>query len=232
MFHPEGSVYRARVEAVPGPFSMLAQRLEGPALARPSTAWWRGGKEWLDALGIAVRLGRDPAPRRGQAIRICSSPHPLSLDDAVRAAHHRAARLPRQRLLRGLTLRRDGRRPREAAPRLLPPPQAGRLDTRRPGGGSGGARRGLASARTADREEGAGGAHRPARASAGRSGAAALPPFPRRQGDLSPRLRPRAAPGNVPPQPGRAPTAFELVSRNETRPGPSRATCNSEKIAM
>lgn len=60
MFHPEGSVYRARVEAVPGPFSMLAQRLEGPALARLSTAWWRGGKEWLDALGIAVRLGRDP----------------------------------------------------------------------------------------------------------------------------------------------------------------------------
>jgi hypothetical protein len=60
MFHPEGAVYRARVEILPGRYSMLAQRLEGPALARLSTAWWRAGKEWLDALGIALRLGRDP----------------------------------------------------------------------------------------------------------------------------------------------------------------------------
>ena len=60
MFHPEGAVYRARVEAVEGPWSMLGRRLEGPALARLSTAWWRSGKEWLDALGIALRLGRDP----------------------------------------------------------------------------------------------------------------------------------------------------------------------------
>jgi len=60
MFHPEGALYRARVEALPGPFPGLGKRLEGPALARLSTAWWRGGREWLDALGIAVRLGRDP----------------------------------------------------------------------------------------------------------------------------------------------------------------------------
>jgi hypothetical protein len=61
MFHPEGAVYRARVEILPGPYSMLAQRLEGPALARLSTAWWRGGKEWIDALGVALRLGRQPS---------------------------------------------------------------------------------------------------------------------------------------------------------------------------
>jgi len=60
MFHPEGAVYRARVEALPGPFPGLGRRLEGPALARLSTAWWRGGKEWMDALGLAIRLGRDP----------------------------------------------------------------------------------------------------------------------------------------------------------------------------
>src|SRR5581483_3247415 len=60
MFHPEGAVYRARVETVPGPYAMLGRRLEGPALARLSTAWWRSGKEWLDALGIAIRVGRDP----------------------------------------------------------------------------------------------------------------------------------------------------------------------------
>lgn len=60
MFHPEGALLHARVEAVASPYPGLARRLEGPALARLSTAWWRGGKEWLDALGIALRLGRAP----------------------------------------------------------------------------------------------------------------------------------------------------------------------------
>jgi hypothetical protein len=60
MFHPEGAVHRARVEAILGPFALLGRRLEGPALARLSTAWWRGGKEWLDALGIGLRFGKDP----------------------------------------------------------------------------------------------------------------------------------------------------------------------------
>jgi hypothetical protein len=60
MFHPEGALLHARVEALSGPFPGLARRLEGPALARLSTAWWRGGKEWLDALGVAIRLGSEP----------------------------------------------------------------------------------------------------------------------------------------------------------------------------
>jgi hypothetical protein len=60
MFHPEGALVRASVEPLPGPFPGLGRRLEGAALARLSTAWWRGGKEWTDVLGIALRLGRDP----------------------------------------------------------------------------------------------------------------------------------------------------------------------------
>jgi hypothetical protein len=95
MFHPDGAVYRARVEAVPGPFSMLAQRLEGPALARLSTAWWRGGKEWLDALGIAVRLGRDPGTeaRPGdQDLLFGPRPHGAWRAHAARSGRH-ASRL-------------------------------------------------------------------------------------------------------------------------------------------
>ena len=57
MFHPEGAMLEAAVEPLPGPFPQLGQRLAGPALARLSTAWWRGGKEWIDALGIALRIG-------------------------------------------------------------------------------------------------------------------------------------------------------------------------------
>ena len=60
MFHPEGVVYRAGVEAIPGRFPGFSRRLEGSALLRLSTAWWRGGTEWMDALGIALRLGKDP----------------------------------------------------------------------------------------------------------------------------------------------------------------------------
>jgi hypothetical protein len=79
MFHPEGAVYRARVEALPGPFPDLVRRLEGPGLARLSTAWWRGGKEWTDALGIGLRLGRDPGaePRSGdQDLLFATIRHP------------------------------------------------------------------------------------------------------------------------------------------------------------
>src|SRR3954463_12168906 len=65
MFHPEGALYRGQVEALPGPYPGVARRLEGQALARLSTAWWKRGKEWLDVLGLALRLrggsgGRPP----------------------------------------------------------------------------------------------------------------------------------------------------------------------------
>jgi hypothetical protein len=58
MFHPEGVVYRARVSPpAETPFSALASKLESDdALVRLSTAWWRGGKEWMDVLGIALRI--------------------------------------------------------------------------------------------------------------------------------------------------------------------------------
>lgn len=74
MFHPEGVTYRGRVEvtgATPDLWS-VGRRLSGAALVRLSSAWWRGGKEWLDALGVAVRflgeeqtLGVEP-PRESQ----------------------------------------------------------------------------------------------------------------------------------------------------------------------
>src|SRR4051812_19014932 len=57
LFHPEGAVFRARVEPDEGtPYAATARRLSGPALARLSTAWWRRGRELPDALGLALRL--------------------------------------------------------------------------------------------------------------------------------------------------------------------------------
>lgn len=63
MFHPEGVVYAARVEpAADSPWPAVAARLAGPALLRVSTAWWRGGRELPDALGLAVRFRRRVEP--------------------------------------------------------------------------------------------------------------------------------------------------------------------------
>jgi len=59
--HAEGICLRAEVLPrldEPG-FQDVAARLAGPALVRLSTAGWRGGKEWPDILGAAVRLLRD-----------------------------------------------------------------------------------------------------------------------------------------------------------------------------
>ncbi len=71
MFHPEGLTFRADVApcAVGGPHEAVAARLSGPALLRFSSAWWKREKEWIDALGLAVRF-RDaaevsPAPGSG-----------------------------------------------------------------------------------------------------------------------------------------------------------------------
>jgi hypothetical protein len=68
-FHPEGVCYRAEVAAAPGADPAragLAERLGPAALARLSAAWWRGGKEWPDALGVALRFqavpGAPPGP--------------------------------------------------------------------------------------------------------------------------------------------------------------------------
>jgi hypothetical protein len=59
MFHPDGKIYRAEVtRARDTKWPEVAARLEGPALVRLSSAWWRGGKELPDALGVALRFAR------------------------------------------------------------------------------------------------------------------------------------------------------------------------------
>lgn len=63
MFHPDGVVYGARVEVIegaPADLRRLASSLEGSALVRLSSAWWRGGKEWPDVLGMAMRFMPSP----------------------------------------------------------------------------------------------------------------------------------------------------------------------------
>jgi hypothetical protein len=58
LFHPDGVVYWARVRptATEGARGELAQRLEGAAVIRLSSAWWRHDKELPDLLGIAIRF--------------------------------------------------------------------------------------------------------------------------------------------------------------------------------
>jgi hypothetical protein len=58
VFHPEGAVYTAEVTPAGADLTGLGQRLAGPALVRLSTAVWRGGREWIDVLGCAVRFRR------------------------------------------------------------------------------------------------------------------------------------------------------------------------------
>lgn len=58
MFHPDGVVLKSRVDpvALDPELWKLAKRLEGPAIARLSSAWWKAEKEWKDNLGLALRL--------------------------------------------------------------------------------------------------------------------------------------------------------------------------------
>jgi hypothetical protein len=60
-FPPEGTAFRAAVEplAEGGALGRLARRLQGEATVRLSSTWWRGGKQWPDVLGVAVRFPRD-----------------------------------------------------------------------------------------------------------------------------------------------------------------------------
>lgn len=59
MFHPDGVVYQASTEPSTSQPELraLAQRLEGTTLVRFSSALWRGGREWPDVLGVALRFG-------------------------------------------------------------------------------------------------------------------------------------------------------------------------------
>ena len=62
--HAEGICLQAEVIPVrtDTPFTGVAERLAGPAIVRMSTALWRGGKEWPDILGAAVRFRRAERP--------------------------------------------------------------------------------------------------------------------------------------------------------------------------
>ncbi len=51
-FHPDGLVFRARVEAL----SDLGEKLSGSALVRCSGALWKRGPQLPDVLGVAVRF--------------------------------------------------------------------------------------------------------------------------------------------------------------------------------
>jgi hypothetical protein len=62
VFHPEGAVYAADVAPAGADLTALGQRLAGPALVRMSTATWRGGREWIDVLGCAIRFRRTDSP--------------------------------------------------------------------------------------------------------------------------------------------------------------------------
>ncbi|MBF5045055.1 hypothetical protein FGE12_21815 [Aggregicoccus sp. 17bor-14] len=61
VLHPEGLMMQAHVQPVPvrPALAPLAQRLSGAALVRLSTALWRGGREWPDILGLAVRFRKE-----------------------------------------------------------------------------------------------------------------------------------------------------------------------------
>jgi hypothetical protein len=94
MFHPDGIVFAAEVAAAPdGPdLADLADRVAGPALARLSSAWWRGDKEWPDVLGLALRLRasaeRAPAPSAGdQDLLLATIRRPITTPLAPLSTH-------------------------------------------------------------------------------------------------------------------------------------------------
>ena len=57
MFHPVGYTFAGRIEPViGGHFDLLGPRLDGRALVRVSGALWKDEREWLDVLGVALRI--------------------------------------------------------------------------------------------------------------------------------------------------------------------------------
>jgi hypothetical protein len=59
MFHPDGVTYEGMTEPSSAEPELLAlgERLRGKTLLRFSSALWRGGHEWPDVLGVALRFG-------------------------------------------------------------------------------------------------------------------------------------------------------------------------------
>lgn len=59
-FHPSGGVFLAEVTPLGG--HALGERVRGPALVRFSSALWKGPREWVDALGCALRFRHTVTP--------------------------------------------------------------------------------------------------------------------------------------------------------------------------
>jgi hypothetical protein len=85
MFHPDGTLFRAEVRPLAelGPPDGLARRLAGAGLVRLSSAWWRGGKEWRDVLGCALRFG----PEQDLLFATIRSPWTMALAPLTTETH-------------------------------------------------------------------------------------------------------------------------------------------------
>lgn len=68
MFHPVGYTFAGRIEPIiGGHFDLLGPRLDGRVLVRVSAALWKNEREWLDVLGVALRI----RPGHGDALTEC-----------------------------------------------------------------------------------------------------------------------------------------------------------------
>jgi hypothetical protein len=88
MFHPTGLLYEAEVHpaATHGSYAELGARLEGSALMRLSSAWWKH-REWRDVLGCAIRFS-DGDPARDQDLLFATIKHPWTMPFAPLTTHH------------------------------------------------------------------------------------------------------------------------------------------------
>ncbi|MBL0212801.1 MAG: hypothetical protein IPQ07_02845 [Myxococcales bacterium] len=75
MFHPTGHTFAGRIEPIiGGVFDALGARLDGRVLVRVSGALWKQEREWLDVLGVALRI------RPGDGPPITERPGPRDQD--------------------------------------------------------------------------------------------------------------------------------------------------------
>jgi hypothetical protein len=95
MFHPDGVVYQANV--VPATLNPqllpIAERLAGLALVRFSSALWRGGRQWPDVLGAAIRfgwVGVKPGPALPQDLLLATIRFPWTMPFAPFATNFRS----------------------------------------------------------------------------------------------------------------------------------------------
>ena len=188
--HADGICLRAEVVPVTTEalFADVAERLAGPALVRLSTATWRGGKEWPDILGAAVRLRHSPriteeATPGDQDLLFSTLRHAWTLAPAFFTTHVHDWLENDYYGLAPFDVRRLGRaKLRLTSPRPAPARQGSRVDRLKQALQEGGARFtfeiALAGAGTSLHLDARGGPG-PARGDLPRSGAAALQSLPR-----------------------------------------------------